>query len=105
MDKKIIIGTIKDQVYKYLKDEICNRNFTPGYWNVGKSSLINRLLGRKNLARTSGSPGKTRTINFYNVKAMAAGLASFQPAAHRMAPVALIGGVNWIAYVALACGA
>ena len=32
-----------------------------------KSSLINRLLGRKNLARTSGSPGKTRTINFYDV--------------------------------------
>ena len=32
MDKKIISGTIKDQVYKYLKDEICNRNFTPGYW-------------------------------------------------------------------------
>jgi len=32
MDKKIISGTIKDQVYKYLKDEICNRNFTPGHW-------------------------------------------------------------------------
>ena len=32
MNKKIISGTIKDQVYKYLKDEICNRNFAPGYW-------------------------------------------------------------------------
>ena len=36
-----------------------------GRSNVGKSSLINRLINRKNLARTSSSPGKTRTINFY----------------------------------------
>ena len=36
-----------------------------GRSNVGKSSLLNRLTGRKNLARVSGSPGKTRTINFY----------------------------------------
>ncbi len=36
-----------------------------GKSNVGKSSLINTMLGRKSLARTSGSPGKTRTINFY----------------------------------------
>lgn len=38
-----------------------------GRSNVGKSSLINSLLNRKNLARTSSSPGKTQTINFYNV--------------------------------------
>jgi GTP-binding protein len=38
-----------------------------GRSNVGKSSLINRLINRKNLARTSSSPGKTRTINFYLV--------------------------------------
>jgi GTP-binding protein len=38
-----------------------------GRSNVGKSSLINLLLGRKKLARVSGSPGKTRTINFYSV--------------------------------------
>lgn len=38
-----------------------------GKSNVGKSSLINGLLGRKSLARTSGQPGKTQTINFYNV--------------------------------------
>ena len=38
-----------------------------GRSNVGKSSLINSLLCRKNLARTSSSPGKTVTINFYNV--------------------------------------
>ena len=35
--------------------------------NVGKSSLINRLLNRKSLARTSATPGKTITINFYGV--------------------------------------
>lgn len=39
-----------------------------GKSNVGKSSLINALVGRKALARTSSSPGKTRTINFYNVE-------------------------------------
>ena len=38
-----------------------------GRSNVGKSSLINCLLGRKSLARVSGSPGKTITINFYDV--------------------------------------
>ena len=39
-----------------------------GKSNVGKSSLINAMINRKSLARTSGSPGKTRTINFYNVE-------------------------------------
>lgn len=38
-----------------------------GRSNVGKSSLLNLLTGRKKLARVSGSPGKTRTINFYRV--------------------------------------
>lgn len=38
-----------------------------GRSNVGKSSLINRLVNRRGLARTSCTPGKTRTINFYNV--------------------------------------
>ena len=38
-----------------------------GKSNVGKSSLINGMLNRKALARTSGTPGKTQTINFYNV--------------------------------------
>ena len=37
-----------------------------GRSNVGKSSLINRLLNRKSLARVSSQPGKTATINFYN---------------------------------------
>ena len=39
-----------------------------GRSNVGKSSLINSLLRRKNLARTSQTPGKTQTINFYKVE-------------------------------------
>ncbi|NLY19661.1 MAG: YihA family ribosome biogenesis GTP-binding protein [Tissierellia bacterium] len=38
-----------------------------GRSNVGKSSFINSVLNRVNLARTSGKPGKTRTLNFYNV--------------------------------------
>lgn len=38
-----------------------------GKSNVGKSSLINSLVNRKSLARTSSQPGKTQTINFYNV--------------------------------------
>ena len=38
-----------------------------GRSNVGKSSLINLLLGRKSLARVSSAPGKTITINFYNI--------------------------------------
>lgn len=38
-----------------------------GKSNVGKSSFINTMLNRKNLARTSNTPGKTRQINFYNI--------------------------------------
>ena len=38
-----------------------------GKSNVGKSSLINALMNRKNLARTSSQPGKTQTINFYEI--------------------------------------
>ncbi len=39
-----------------------------GKSNVGKSSLINSLINRKALARTSSQPGKTQTINFYNIQ-------------------------------------
>lgn len=39
-----------------------------GKSNVGKSSLINVLINRKSLARTSSQPGKTQTINFYNIE-------------------------------------
>ena len=38
-----------------------------GKSNVGKSSFINTMIHRKNLARTSSEPGKTRQINFYNI--------------------------------------
>lgn len=39
-----------------------------GRSNVGKSSLINRMINRKNLARTSSQPGKTQTLNFYRIQ-------------------------------------
>ena len=51
---------------QFPKDPIPQIAFT-GRPNVGKSSLINCLLGRKNLARVSGTPGKTVAINFYDV--------------------------------------
>lgn len=38
-----------------------------GRSNVGKSSLLNRLLNRKKLVKTSGTPGKTRTLNFFTI--------------------------------------
>ena len=54
-----ITSTIPDNEY--------NEVAFAGKSNVGKSSLINGLLNRKSLARTSAQPGKTQTINFYNV--------------------------------------
>lgn len=48
----------------YPQDELTEIAFA-GRSNVGKSSFINTMLNRTNLARTSGKPGKTRTINFY----------------------------------------
>lgn len=55
-------------VYKnqYPKDNLVEIAFA-GRSNVGKSTFINSMVNRKNLARTSGKPGKTRTINFYNI--------------------------------------
>ena len=41
-----------------------------GKSNVGKSSLVNALMNRKSLARTSSQPGKTQTINYYNVNGL-----------------------------------
>lgn len=49
---------------QYPEDELPEIAFA-GRSNVGKSSFINSMINRANLARTSGKPGKTRTINFY----------------------------------------
>lgn len=49
---------------QYPQDELPEIAFA-GRSNVGKSSFINSMINRANLARTSGKPGKTRTINFY----------------------------------------
>lgn len=49
---------------QYPKDDLPEIAFA-GRSNVGKSSFINSMINRKNLARTSSTPGKTRTINFY----------------------------------------
>ena len=50
-----------------LPDKILPEIAFAGKSNVGKSSLINGIMNRKSLARTSSQPGKTQTINFYNV--------------------------------------
>lgn len=50
-----------------LPDNIYPEFAFAGKSNVGKSSLINALMNRKNYARTSQQPGKTQTINFYNI--------------------------------------
>lgn len=39
-----------------------------GRSNVGKSSFINKMIGRKSLARISSKPGKTQTLNFYKIE-------------------------------------
>ena len=50
----------------YLQDDIPEVALA-GRSNVGKSSFINTMLNRKNLARTSGKPGKTQLLNFFNI--------------------------------------
>ncbi|MBR6708466.1 MAG: YihA family ribosome biogenesis GTP-binding protein [Clostridia bacterium] len=61
-DLRISAGEIR----QFCSDPIPQVAFS-GRSNVGKSSLINTLLGRKSLARVSASPGKTITINFYEI--------------------------------------
>ena len=50
-----------------IPENLYNEVAFAGKSNVGKSSLINALMNRKSLARTSAQPGKTQTINFYNI--------------------------------------
>ena len=58
------VSAVKEE--QYPKDNLPEIALA-GRSNVGKSSLINTLLKRKNLARTSSQPGKTQTLNFYLV--------------------------------------
>ena len=60
----LLISAVKES--QYPKTKMPEVAFA-GRSNVGKSSFINKILNRKNLARTSGKPGKTATINFYNI--------------------------------------
>ena len=61
----IIISAVKEEQYPNLRlPELA----IAGRSNVGKSSFINKLLNRKKLARTSSKPGRTRTINFFNIE-------------------------------------
>ena len=64
--KSAELETVCGITSKLPENELCEIAFA-GKSNVGKSSLINGLLNRKSLARTSASPGKTQTINFYNI--------------------------------------
>lgn len=64
--KNVILEKVATSIKNYPKEDLPEFAFA-GRSNVGKSSFINAMIRRKNLARTSSSPGKTRTINFYNV--------------------------------------
>ena len=67
-DSNILISAVKPDQYPEL--EVPEIGLV-GRSNVGKSSFINRMINRKNLARTSGSPGKTQTLNFYLINLIA----------------------------------
>lgn len=64
--KKAELETVAVKKSGYPEDNMPEIAFA-GRSNVGKSSLLNLLTNRKNLARVSGAPGKTRTINFYRI--------------------------------------
>ncbi len=64
--KDAVLETVCGITSKFPENEYIEIAFA-GKSNVGKSSLINGLMNRKSLARTSAQPGKTQTINFYHV--------------------------------------
>ena len=64
--KKADIETVAVKPSQYPEPNVAEIAFA-GRSNVGKSSLLNLLTNRRKLARISGSPGKTRTINFYRI--------------------------------------
>lgn len=61
---EFIISAVKEE--QYPTDGLVEFALA-GRSNVGKSSFINKMIGRKNLARTSSKPGKTQTLNFYKI--------------------------------------
>ena len=65
IDCKILVAAVK---YEQYPPGDLPEIALAGRSNVGKSSLVNTLVNRKNIARTSSSPGKTATINFYEVE-------------------------------------
>ena len=64
--KKSELETVAVKPSQYPEPDLAEIAFA-GRSNVGKSSLLNLITGRKRLAHVSGNPGKTRTINFYKI--------------------------------------
>src|SRR5690606_21342837 len=67
LNAEFIISAVKQ--HQYPEDGLPEIALA-GRSNVGKSSLINKLMMRKNLARTSSQPGKTQQLNYYRVNEM-----------------------------------
>lgn len=63
-EAEIIISAVTQEQYP---NDLLPEIALAGRSNVGKSSLINKLIQRKSLARTSSNPGKTQTLNFYRI--------------------------------------